>query len=326
MNLEIRHANLSLEYPDIARIISSVNPGWPVTAETLHEDDERSDPNLHRLRFVAQLLEFGLEGSVKRIVGTGMVRHDIWAHDPSKYIVDLRIDPEFINRGIGSGLLQTFEDHLLARGAKLLQVHIEQDKTRDLRFAMTRGFTEAWRRIESRLLPSETDFSKFTQLEDQLEMLGLQIQSYAELEHDLTREQQLYDLDWQVSQDVPFGETPTQPSLEQWRKECVDNPKFDPHACFIVTRDSGFIGFTYLMGHAGGFSYIGMTGVIRELRGKHLATLLKLRCIQYARDHGNSEIRTFNDGVNAAMLRMNANLGFKQQPATIRFEKRFDST
>ena len=69
-----------------------------------------------------------------------------------------------------------------------------------------------------------------------------------------------------------------------------------------------------------------MTGVIGKYRGKGIATFLKLNTIRYAHDHGKLEIRTVNDAVNAAVLALNAKLGFKQFSTAIRYVKYLGET
>ncbi|MFO7547023.1 MAG: GNAT family N-acetyltransferase, partial [Trueperaceae bacterium] len=56
-------------------------------------------------------------------------------------------------------------------------------------------------------------------------------------------------------------------------------------------------------------------------RGRGIATLLKVKGIAYARDHGYDEIRVVNDEQNDAMRAINHKLGFVPRPARLRFEK-----
>jgi len=61
--------------------------------------------------------------------------------------------------------------------------------------------------------------------------------------------------------------------------------------------------------------------VLRPYRGKGVATLLKLRGIRYAQQHGKSKLWVVNDSVNAAMLGLNQKLGFVREGANIRYVK-----
>jgi hypothetical protein len=55
-----------------------------------------------------------------------------------------------------------------------------------------------------------------------------------------------------------------------------------------------------------------------------VATLLKLRGIRYAQEHGNRPLYTVNDAVNTAMLSLNKKLGFLRIGADLRFVKVLD--
>ncbi len=63
-----------------------------------------------------------------------------------------------------------------------------------------------------------------------------------------------------------------------------------------------------------------MTGVLPSHRGRGIAMALKLATIAYGRQHGYSEIRTWNETHNTGMLAINERLGFTRQPAWITFE------
>jgi len=70
--------------------------------------------------------------------------------------------------------------------------------------------------------------------------------------------------------------------------------------------------------------YQGLTGVLREYRGKGIAVALKLRVLDFARKNGFDSIRTFNASTNEGMLSINAKLGFKRDLAWITFEKNLE--
>ncbi len=63
------------------------------------------------------------------------------------------------------------------------------------------------------------------------------------------------------------------------------------------------------------------TGVIREYRGRGIATALKLKISEYALKNGYSTIKTRNDSTNAPMLAVNTKLGFQRKVGWIMMEK-----
>ena len=93
-----------------------------------------------------------------------------------------------------------------------------------------------------------------------------------------------------------------------------------PDACFIAVKRGEFVGYSNLITAQAGFD-TDMTGVLRPYRGKGVATVLKLRGIRYAQEHGNRRLYVVNDSVNAAMLGLNAKLGFVRDGVNVRYRK-----
>ena len=100
------------------------------------------------------------------------------------------------------------------------------------------------------------------------------------------------------------------------------NPWSIPEAYFIARVDGAYAGVSGLhRPQVGDWLNQGMTGVRREFRGRGIATALKLRTVEYARDHGVREIRTWNEINNQRMLAINTRFGFVRQPAWITLQK-----
>jgi GNAT superfamily N-acetyltransferase len=321
MDLHVRPAALPHDYAEIAHVLTAENPEWPTTVEALQHADAARDPQLHRAVFVAE----DASAAHKPLVGVASVGHDLMAHRPGKFKLDIRVPPELQGRGIGAALYRTLLTHLEPLQPRELQTDVWETLERAVRFVSDRGFVEAWRRIDSRLEVRQFDAGPYADLEARLRALGIVIKTYAELEAHPRRLDKLSELDWALWQDVPYGEAVTPKSREHFEKETVHNPDFIPEACFIALRGDEFVGYSYLTS-GDGFFLCELTGVRRGHRGQGLATLLKLRGIRYAQDHGQWEIRTVNDSVNTAVLALNARLGFQRDGATIRFVKHVEKT
>ncbi len=94
-------------------------------------------------------------------------------------------------------------------------------------------------------------------------------------------------------------------------------------ACFIAKHGEHYVGFTdlnLLEPLIGGIS-AGFTGVAREYRRQGIATALKLRACDYAREQGYKSIRTFNHPIQTAILSLNEKLGFKREFGYVTLEK-----
>jgi mycothiol synthase len=309
------------DYTNLANLKNTVDPEWPVTAELLEQWDKLHSPEHHYARFVLE--------QDNTLVACGETGHDSHAFEEGKFWLYIQVHPDHRNNGLGKQLYQHLLAHLEQMRAKLLQVFIQEDKKQGVSWLGREGYTVMWKRYPSKVQTKGFDFSPYEGLEHNLKSSGIEIKSLAELTHPRAN-QQLWELDWLLMQDVPMGVTLTKRSFEQWMKEEVDDPQFLKEACMIALdpqRDDpltgNFVGYTSLMRGIGHYG-IGMTGVLKDYRGKGIAKALKLATMRYVQAHGGGEIRTINDPPNAAMLGMNISLGFKRQPSYLRFQKALD--
>ncbi len=153
---------------------------------------------------------------------------------------------------------------------------------------------------------------------------GIEIVTLAEeLAKDPECLKELYEMDCELSLDVPRVDPFTRGPFETWRDWVLKSPRALPEAFFIAKAGDSYVGQSDV-GRSEGLAdvlYTGFTGVRREYRGRGIAMALKLRAIDYAKRHEYREIRTWNSTLNAPMLGINVKLGFVKQPAWITFGK-----
>jgi mycothiol synthase len=314
MTISIRHANLPQEYPAIAAVLRSDNPS-AATADELAYDDAARDARYHHATFVAEIIERG----ELLIAGVAFVGNDPLAHRVGMFEIDLRVHLHWQGHGVGKALYEVVMEHLAALGAREVTSMVWQAHPRAGRFLLERGFAEVWQRADSSLDVSDFDWAPYAGLEQQVRAQGIEVTTYAELSNDPARLEKLYELDWALWQDIPYGQAVARRSLEQFATE-VNHPRFLPDACFIAVKNGELVAYSNLITAQEGFD-TDMTGVLRAYRGKAVATLLKLRGIRYAQEHGNQKLWVVNDAVNAPMLGLNAKLGFVRGGVNVRYLK-----
>lgn len=326
--IKIRPVAKPADFEVIARTLTAVDPEWPVTSEMVGRWEQQRNPKYHSADFVA---EYG-DAGVVAVAGLG---EDDWAYEEGKYWLNVRVHPDFRGKGIGSALYEHLMNHLHTQAPvapRKLLCMFGEDKPETRAFVEKRGFVLEWKRYESRLQTQGFDFAPYAHIEQQVREAGLETRSLAELmAADPQATRKLWELDWILFQDVPMGVTFTKREFEQWMKEELDDPHFVKEASFVALDPKrhdpltgSFVGYTSLMNNPAGFWVIGMTGVLREYRGKGLAKALKLRGMRYVQEHGGGEIRTFNDPPNFAMYGMNLAIGFQPYPSRLRYMKRLD--
>jgi GNAT superfamily N-acetyltransferase len=319
INIAIRHASLPQDYAAIASVLAAESPGWAPTAAELSYEDAARDPRYHHAAFVAEASERGQA----HVVGVAFTELDTLALGQGRYDLNLRVHPDWQGRGVGRALYQAAMDRLATLAPREITALVWQAHPRAARFLAERGFVESWRRIDSRLVVSNFDWTPYAGLEQQIRSLGVELTTYAALASDLQRLQKLYALDAALWQDVPYGQVVTPRTLEQFAAAEVGHPEYLPDACFVATARGGFVGYSNLLEADDGYN-TDMTGVLPAYRGKGVATLLKLRGIRYAQQRGNRPLYTVNDAVNTAMLSLNHKLGFRPIGANLRFVKVLD--
>jgi mycothiol synthase len=316
VNISVRPAALPQEYPAIAAVLKAESPDWGATAEELAYDDASRDPRYHHAAFVAE----AADGNNTLIVGVAFTEQDTLAHSAGRFELNIRVHPDWQGRGVGKALYQATMSHLATLGAREVTSMVWQAHPRAARFLIERGFAEVWQRVDSSLDMADFDWTPYAGLEQQVRTLGIEVTTYAELADDPARLMKLYALDWALWQDIPYGQAVVQRSLEQFAAAEVNHPDYLPDACFIAIKHGAFVGYSNLLGVEEGFS-TDMTGVLRPYRGKGVATLLKLRGIRYAQEHGKPKLWVVNDSVNVAMLGLNAKLGFVREGVNVRYLK-----
>ena len=221
-----------------------------------------------------------------------------------------RVLPEHRGRGVGTQLYVAVSQHATALGLSSLWGRIEEDDAASRRFAEKRGFREVSREYEVVLDVADADLGG--DVPD-----GIELVSLAE-RPDL--EQALYELDVEVSPDVPSHEEGHEPvTFERWHATYLEGPGAMPTACVVALAAGEVVGYTGLR-RRGSMSPVAqnlLTAVRRPWRRRGIATALKREQISRARETGIEQIFTTNDETNAGMRGVNARLGYRPAPTRI---------
>ncbi len=306
------------DYEGYVAIGNRCYPDYPGTvAEARHQDETWDHSKYFKRRIVVEQ-----DGT---IVGAGDLNHSRWTFRPDTYHIEVKVDPQQRRRGIGRAM---YDDLLAAAGerdAKQLVAGVKESMTGGLEFARRQGFTEVKRDWESRLDAEHFDFGAFAEAPRRVVEAGLRITTLAEeIADDPSALERIYELDCDCGRDVPSTDPFTPLAFEDWRREVLESPNSTPDAFYLAVSPEGrYLGVSNLWRSLEDPSFIwqGLTGVRREARGKGIAMALKLRTVEYARDHGIREIKTWNDQRNRPMLRINEAMGFVKQPAWIEMRK-----
>lgn len=302
------------DYDAVVEVSNTVWPDLPETvAEVKHQDQSRDRKYMFE-RLVAE------DGG--RVIATGVYGESSWSHVPGKYFIFVQVRPDCERRGVGTVMYERIVAELAKRDPKTYIGETREDKPHGMRFLTKRGFKQNMRYPASQLDLGSFDPARFDDVSAGVAKLGVTMVTLAALRsRDPDWMQELYDLHWKIAQDIPSDDPPTRPSFETFRKR-FDSPNFDPNGYFIAIHDGRYIGLTYfwIMPANRRKLYTGLTGVIRSHRRKGIATALKVRATEFARQYGASVVETDNEE-NNPMYSLNLKLGFKPVPAWLEYKR-----
>jgi mycothiol synthase len=310
------------DYEGIVAVANAVFPDRPGTVEEWRYDDEHYDKKCVNLRFVAEDRGSGA------IAGYAGFWHVAWAFHPQKFGCEIRVLPERQGSGIGSALWDRVEQELRARDAISVKTNVWEKMPDAMAFASTRGFRDVMRAWESRLDVAAFPFERFAPYVEAAAASGVTITTLAvERAGDPENLKRLHAMEAEIAQDIPRppGDVHTPIEFSMFLEYAVDSPWALNDAYYIGAVDGEYAALSALFKpKTGDWLNQGLTGVRRQFRGRHIASALKVKTVEYARDHEVREIRTWNEINNAPMLAINVKFGFVRQPAWITFAKEYD--
>lgn len=318
LSLEIR----GFEDSDYRRLAEIYDAIFPERARSVEEwrfyDDSLDKTRYYFKRYTC------VNSSTGVALGFGEMWNPPWMFHPKKFWFDGWVDPKHEGQGIGSAIYDRLKDDFDERSATAAWMGIRENMTRSIAFAQKRGFDEKMRGWESTIDPYQVDTSEFQKYSTKASQAGIEFSTLEqELREDPECYTKLYELVQTAFRDVPIADTPTDTPYDQWLAFEMKNPNLIPQAYMIAKDGDKYVGTSVVwrLKKEPRSLYQGLTGVLREYRGKGIAVALKLKVLDFARKNGFDNIRTFNASTNEGMLSINMKLGFKRDLAWITFEK-----
>jgi GNAT superfamily N-acetyltransferase len=223
-------------------------------------------------------------------------RHTFWGH--------IRVAPHHRNHGHGRALLQVIEQWAAAAGARALRLMAHPGEPR-LRFLAAAGYQHIGTEqlfhlpIAEMVLPA---------LDRDTPCDILTLAEYMRSEPDAI--EQACQLHAAISLDVPMPDEPVV-TLHKFRR--LVGAFVDPAHYIVAAHNGVLVGEAILVpdDDDAGVLWQHATGVLPAYRGLGIASRLKRAALLHAQQLAKSEIRTWMETENAAMMQINAACGFR---------------
>ncbi len=318
LSLGFREFNPS-NYERLVAIYNANYPDYPISVAERRSRDE----SLDRTKYLLKRFEcFNRE--LDQIVGFGEIMNLFDMYHPRKFMINILVDPDQQGRGIGRAIYKRLDEELTHLNSILAWAMTKEDLPQRIEFFRRRGFSEKTRIWESRLDLTTADPGKFAGYVEKALKEGITFTTLAEEQpHGEDSLRKIHELVQLIAADMPREAPFTPLSYEQWETFSLKNPQLLPDGYIIARDGANYIGMSnvHRIDTEPGVLQQDDTGVIREYRGRGIATALKLKVTEYAKRNGYRTIKTWNDSVNDAMLAVNTKLGFKRQVGWIMMEK-----
>jgi GNAT superfamily N-acetyltransferase len=235
-------------------------------------------------------------------------------YHPQKHWLNVLVDPPLRRRGLGAAMYEMLEHEAKQRGATTLWTTSDSEDAGAARFAVARGFAELRRQRQSRVVLAESRPDLLAERTPAARTRGVEFTTVAAEgpEREAVR-RECYRLHEASTEGMPGVGTRVPITFEEFLHLEFSGPGFFPEAHFLARVGGKYVSMTMLVREESrpDVLRVGYTGTDPRFRGQGLATELKRRSIEFARDAGFRAIETWNDFLNPRIWTVNERVGFR---------------
>jgi mycothiol synthase len=269
-----------------------------------------------------------LLGPDGRIAGSANIQAGFIPRDDGSQNVGVGVGKEHRRQGIGSLMLEAFENEARRRGVPRILSGTSASKPFALEFAKKHGYNEIGRRIMSYRELDSYEPKQWNASLDKVKGAGIKIRSFSEVldERDDAGKERFWRELWEAEapmwEDIPFATPTPHWPYERFYEMAVKSGQMLRDISLVAYAGDEIAGFTTTGDRQGKDGWTWMTGVARDQRGKGVAMALKVDVLARAKAKGLRAMCTVNDEPNKAMRGVNIKLGYQPVPDHVELEKR----
>ena len=284
---------------------------WPTSRDHILFEDAVRPAGEPCLRLGAWSAESGLCGMAECVLSSDgeYLVDEVWAY--------VGVAPGHRRQGLGGRLSERLTEFCLGVGRQWALVDVLDGDLEAAQPLLQRcGFVELERDETSVQDPSAVDLSALDTHRRNLASRGVQTSAFSEIDSDASREE-LFRTLVEVQRDMPTEHHHDALTFTDFLKQWFERPGSSTAGMFVARDGSRIVGLTYTVFRPDGEGEVFDTGVLRSHRRRGIARALKMMATRYAREQGMARVHTDSNSVNAAMLNLNRELGFRSGPVVI---------
>ena len=210
-------------------------------------------------------------------------------------------------------LVDAGEAWVRAEGGKIGVVRVRENIKNEIRILERRGYRELRRGRQWELDLTAHRERLLAGAEEGRERMRKQGVRVLTLDRDTDRDRltKLYEMSTMGERDIPTTVPMHAMSYDEWHHLWFDNPATRADRFWIAREGDAIIGLSAIeYPPTRGVPWTAFTTTARSVRGRGIARALKYETIAQAIALGVERIRTQNDGENAPILHLNAEMGY----------------
>jgi GNAT superfamily N-acetyltransferase len=286
--------------------------------ETARTPDEPRDPEMQRFRwmfppagevFTRMLAERDASPIAYLFAG-----HMPWKEAAERFgSMRFLLHPKIWNETLYEQLVDAGEAWVRAEGGEIGVVRVRENITNDIRMLDRRGYREVRRGRQWELDLIANRARLLAGAEDGRERMRKEGVRVLTLDRDTDPDRltKVYEMSTMGERDIPTTVPMHAMSYDEWHHLWFDNPGTRTDRFWIAREGDAIVGLSAIeYPPTRGVPWTAFTTTARSVRGRGIAKALKYETIAQAIGLGVERIRTQNDGENAPILHLNAQMGY----------------
>lgn len=244
-----------------------------------------------------------------------------WAEQPATYLLRIALHPDE-TIGVHDQILQFLVREAEKLDAKHLILWTRDDHPKRMSRYANRGFVQTKRHPLTTLEVSKFEDTLYVPAMALLERKGVEFTTCADLDRRrIDWVKMLYDAILTIIDESPGDKTFVQPTYEEFWTRQTNAQLVPPETSFVAIHEGRMVGISRHIRSQVDPTLLrtGLTGVLAGYRGRHIATCLKVKAIEYCKANGIERIQTDNVE-ESPMLHLNYKLGFERVCTLIEYQ------